>query len=69
MYDDTDFLNMNAATEIVGHDVNAMLFIDTMVGRALNERRIEKMVDREIMMAYHRDRIEDEIIRDALSWD
>jgi hypothetical protein len=69
MYDDTDFLNMNAATEMVGHDVNAMLFIDTMVGRALNERRIEKMVDREIMMAYHRDRIEDEIIRDALSWD
>lgn len=69
MYDDTDFLNMNAATEMVGHDVNAMLFIDTVVGRALNERRIEKMVDREIMMAYHRDRIEDEIIRDALSWD
>lgn len=69
MFDDTDFLNMNAATEMVGHDVNAMLFIDTVVGRALNERRIEKMVDREIMMAYHRDRIEDEIIRDALSWD
>ena len=69
MFDDTDFLNMNAATEMVGHDVNAMLFIDIMMGRAENERRIEKMVDREIMMAYHRDRIEDEIIRDALSWD